>query len=626
MEAGYRIPSNAEITDKLDTAQHVLEETKHEQKRNLTADGKKIIDVTERIMDDTKAIVHEKNPNDLMQQIVFEGQKFYKDLQVHRSKWYELHKLLENPTGDFDSKALLNKLDSMTRAAKLLAIELVSSGEFRQTIIDFFSVLYTQLVDAANLDRVGKPLKEAYENMNVSKEKAKEKLKEAGENAVQMGLDFADKDKSLVTLTEDQKKELWARIKTILNTLSTRERSQRIFKNFFDIVDMLYQCAEDVSCKVTATSQKLANDKHLNNILNMSQQLFEAVSRTSLDPVISQLKVIYASFVNDEEFRRQWYRLREWLLKVLENPDLLNAENAYDEYNEIMTSLNKSFAAKTELNQVFRVLNEECYKILYTMEEDPLATSLQCNIKELVQTVLLDDKGRVTFKPEVLDQLKLIIVSSVVGRLRFPLPEVRCDDKDSSFAFRISGLILNIQDILPERIIAENYGLAVLNVKDKTAEKSVVTKVGYNQPLVDKAGASVRIKMENINVHIPDADVWFHKRTFPEMEDTGKCSVDIPGRGMDLTFTLRGDASAPGLFVLVKVDCDIHELNLTLADTRHDTIYNMMISLFKGRAKANIEEAIQESMIGVFENLNNQIARQVSLLRSTIPSVLGSTH
>jgi len=187
-------------------------------------------------------------------------------------------------------------------------------------------------------------------------------------------------------------------------------------------------------------------------------------------------------------------------------------------------------------------------------------------------------------------------------------------------------LLFNLQDVLPERIIAENYGLAVLNVKDKTLEKTAGIRVGYDQPIVDRAGTSVRIRMENINVHIQDADVWFHKRTFPEIQDTGRASVDIGGRGMDLTFTLRGDASAPGLFVLVKVECEIHDLNLTLAETKHDTIYNMMISLFKGSVKSNVEEAIQESMSGVFENLNNQIARQVSLLRDAVPVVLGSRH
>jgi hypothetical protein len=373
------------------------------------------------------------------------------------------------------------------------------------------------------------------------------------------------------------------------------------------------------------SAEKMNQNKHIQNIMDLSKQLFEAFTRTSLDPLLSQSKVLYAALVTDEQVRIQIKTLKDWLLSVLENPDLLNADTAYDEFYNTIQDLKDTVSRKTELKHVLTVINDEIRTILYNMEEDPVTLALQDHVKRLVQTVLLDEKGQLTYKPEVLDQLKLILLSSVVSRLRFPLPEITADDPESSFAFRMSGMILNIQDILPERIIAENYGLAVLNIKDKGLEKQVGTKVSYNEPIVGQAGASVRIKMENINLHVPEADLWFHKRTFPEMEDVGKCSVDIGGRGMDLTFVLKADATAPGLFSLVNVVCDVHDLDLTLHDTRHDTIYNMLISLFKGRVKANIEESISTSMAGVFDNLNKQITRQVSVLRSAMP-VLGSHH
>jgi len=255
------------------------------------------------------------------------------------------------------------------------------------------------------------------------------------------------------------------------------------------------------------------------------------------------------------------------------------------------------------------------------MENDPLTVSIQRDVKDLVQMIFLDNQGRITFKPEMLDQLKLIVLSAVVKRLKVPLPEVRADDPNASFAFKVSGLIMSMQDILPERVVAENRGIAVLNVKDKTIEKNLGKRCEHNDAALDKAAEAIRIRLENINVHMHDAEIWFHKKSFPEAEDTGRADIDIGGNGMDLSFVFKTEMGSDRLFTLVSVDCDIHDLKLKLHNTTHDTFYNMFITLFKGTVKSNIEEAIQESMVGIFENLNKQIEAQVKTLRANIPTV-----
>jgi len=268
-------------------------------------------------------------------------------------------------------------------------------------------------------------------------------------------------------------------------------------------------------------------------------------------------------------------------------------------------------------------MQDQFNKMIWAIENDRMTLAIQKDIKELVQMILLDSNGRITFKPEVLDQLKLILMSSVVKRLRMPLPEIKADDPHSSFAFRVSGVIMKIQDVLPERIIAENRGLAILNVKDKSAEKDVGKRTDYSEPTLGKAVEAIRIKMENMNIHIRDADIWFHKRTFPETEDTGKADIDIGGNGMDLTIVLRTDVDTEKMFGLAAVNCEIHDLKLKLHNTTHDTIYNLIIAMFKGTIKSNIEEAIQESMVGVFANLNTQVSQQIRWLRENMPDVSG---
>eukprot|EP01089_Gocevia_fonbrunei_P016965 TRINITY_DN538_c0_g1_i6.p1 TRINITY_DN538_c0_g1~~TRINITY_DN538_c0_g1_i6.p1 ORF type:complete len:495 (+),score=114.13 TRINITY_DN538_c0_g1_i6:37-1521(+) len=480
--------------------------------------------------------------------------------------------------------------------------------------------LYTVLIDASHIDEIGKPLTEAYDRLNVDNKQAGEKLKEAGERAVNVGLDLADPEKP-VTLTKEQRNVLWNRWKEILNELSKRERAQRMFHGLFDLLNLLYRPFSDLTTKTEKTGEMIRNDKHINNMMVLSQQLFESFTRTSLEPILSHGKVLYTSISQDENLRNEIFAFQDWFLRTLERPESLAEERTFDEFNKHSDEINKILTAKKELRFNLMALRDEFNKSLWYIENDKLNLSIQNDIKELVQMIFLDSSGRIAFKPEMLDQLKLIVLSSVVKRMRVPLPEIRADDPNSSFAFRASGLVLGIQDVLPERIVAENRGVAVLNIKDKTIEKDLGKRAGYNQPVLDKAAEAIRIKMENMNLHMHNADIWFHKRTFPETESTGKADIDIGGNGMDLTFILRTDFGSDKLFTLASVDCEIHDLQLKLSNTIHDTLYNMIITLFKGTVKSNIEEAIQESMVGVFDNLNVQIQRQVDNLRANMPDL-----
>jgi len=636
---GYRVPTNRDINEKLSTAEQALEETKREQRYNLTREGKQIIDTTERLLEHTKEFVREKNPNDALRQIVIESQTFYDEIQSNSRKWYDLRRLLQNPQSKFDADALMKKMQSVGKTARLVAIELITSPTFRQTVWDFFSILYTILLDASNIKNIGRPLREVVENFNYGNtEAATEKLKEVGQEAVQTGLKLADPDKKTIELTDDQKRMLWLHFRDVLSELSKRERSQRMFQGILDIMELLYMPFRDMSSTVEKTSNQLWEDEHVQKILMLTQQLFEGFTRTSLNPIISHFKVLYRAIAEDERLRTQLYEFREWLVRVLENPELLTEDRTYDSFNRILYDLSETLQSKKELRLNLAQIQEEFNRMIWSMENDRITRYLQDDIKRLVEMVLLDERGNVTFKPEVLDQLRLIIMSAVVKRLRVPFPEINVDDPNSSFAFRMSGVIVGIQDLLPERIIAENRGLAILNIKDKepedtslmgttTSRAGDVTAVRprETQHTVERAAEAVRIKMEKIRIHIRNADIWFHKRTFPEVEDTGKADVDIGGDGMDLSFVLKTDADPNRLFGLAAVQCDIHDLKLNLHETTHDTMYNMVITLFKSNIKSNIEEAIQESMVGMFENLNKQIAYQVQRLRENMPNLKPST-
>jgi len=341
----------------------------------------------------------------------------------------------------------------------------------------------------------------------------------------------------------------------------------------------------------------------------LTQKLFEAFTRRSMDPLISHLKVLYLSMMEDEEVRNYLQDLRRTLFMILQRPEALTEDKTREMIGDFIDRGRALMNEKKGLKHNFMAIRDEVNKMILAMEEDPITLALQEDVKHLVEMVLLDDRGRITFKPEVLDQLKIIALSALVKRLKFPLPPLTFDDGDN-LRFTVTGLVMGIQDLLPSRIVAENHGIAILDMKEFESG-----------PTVSKAAEAVRIKMEHINVKMPEADIWFHRRSFPEVQDSGKAKIEIGGDGMDLTFILKAAMGSDRLFVLDKVDCTIHSLDLKLEQTHHDKMYNAMITIFKGFIKRNIEDAIQESVANMFEQMTDQIEEQVTIMRKKIATL-----
>jgi len=614
------IPSNRQINDTLDNAEHALEDTKSDEKERLNKTGRQLIDQAEKLIFDARRVVNEKNRSDLMQQIIHEGSEVYKDINANREQWKELQGTL----GEFDSEALAKKMQNMSTVAKLVAIELISSGRFRQTIYDLFAVLYSILVDASHIKQVGRPLREALSEAATVTERparealpaAGEKLKEVGSNALSLGLDLADPGKSVVQLTPEQKTELIERLRDVLREIAGRERTQRIVRGLFEIVDLIATPVAHTADKVATTTENITEDRHLTRMLSLTQKLFEAFTRAPLDPLIDQFKVLYGSMVQDEEVRVYVSDFRTFFFDILSNPATLAHEDSKQKISGLIDRGRSLVQQKAALKDNLEQIRKEINTMIYAMENDPLTYAIQQDIRNLVEMVLLDGSGNISFKPEVLEQLKIIALSALVKRLKFPLPPLTFDDQDT-LRFTVTGLVLGIQDLLPERIIAENHGVAIIDMKHP------------DDPNITKAAEAIKIKMEHINVHMPEADIWFHRRTFPEVQDSGKAHIDIGGQGMDLTFVLKAALGSDTLFVLEKVECNIHNLELKLEQTHHDRLYNSLIVVFKGFIKRNIEDAIQESVANMFEGLTDQIQQQVAGLRlkaKELPNVLKSSQ
>lgn len=652
------LPSNDQIASISKEAERCLEETKKEEKR-LNADGRAIIDTTEQLIADAQRFVDEKNPDDLIQRIIEEARRGGEAVSRNHQHWRKLHGAMK----EFDTEEMKAKLTRFYDLSKLISIEMISSAEFRQSVFEFFNVLYAVLIDASKIDKIGQPLREALEAARAQakplveegkgaiKEKVGEatddfslqaegstqkyagkaefnaentkqggsdeiveKLKQAGEQAIQRGLDLADPDIPAIQLSDEQIDQLLDQLNRVLSVISSRERSQRAFRALLDVWDIFQEATvnliETAEKEADPANLKPSEKEHFLEAFQLTRELAENLTGRRMDTFVSHAKICMTALYKDEEWRTYFKRFGQFIETTIKDPQSLTSGVTRDEFKRFIQRGRDLFnRSEGGVRVSGRIMMEELREMMYALEDDPINQAIQCDIQRLAQLVLLDKKGNVTFKPEVLDQLRIIVTSLVVNRMRFPLPPLSFDDKET-LEFTVTGLVINIRDLLPKRIIAQNSGLAIVDLSEP------------EKPEVERAAESVRIILKNINIHIPDAYIKFNHKVFPKVVDEGFAHIDIGGTGMDLALLLRGAVGTNRWFTLARTECLIHDLSLKFEGTKHDTIYNTLVTLFKPRIKQHIENAVQESMISVFESLNDQIELQVKRLQVTMSDVV----
>jgi len=644
-----QVPSNAEIKKTAENVKQEIEVTKMETE-GLTGVGEKLLDDAAMVVDSAERLVLEKNQGNKLQKLAKEGEKAADELKEQAER---LKRMQTDTISQIDSDRIKDLATRLIETARLAGMEIMSSPSFRQSINDVVNLLgdivtdsvqdtgssssdmsidATQLKEKAkgaardikDSDSVDeakrKAQKAASEAQSTAQElagRAQEKaqavageiqqraekpaqrlargegeqtqnIKETVEGAVNPVLESAGVGKR-VKISKAQLDSLWDRFVTIMREITERERSKRVFNGLLELLRLVRDQAKDVAeqtgDQVQEVTDELRNSKHLQRCLQLSRELFESFTNKKLDKLLLNVNGVIEIVNRDPAVRAYFDGLRDYMARILEHPELLNDDAAIEQGRRLIKRGRKLHDEK--LYGHLAMINRELRDIVDSVEQDPATMRLRDSMKTLVSDLMLDASGNFVYKPEVFEQLKVIIVNSVVERLKVPLPTISVEGKDLDF--EVSGLVLNVSDVIPERVLIESRGKVLLDPK---------------QMEIEGAAHGLRITMNNINIHMPDAHLWFRRKSFPKVEDEGRAALDVGGRGLDLIITLRTLGKAPNFFRVQQVECNVHNLALSLSDTHHDFLYNSLLKMFSGTVKSDIESAIEDNIRGNLEQLN----------------------
>jgi len=226
-------------------------------------------------------------------------------------------------------------------------------------------------------------------------------------------------------------------------------------------------------------------------------------------------------------------------------------------------------------------LSYNSQEIINSIMEDPLRQKLTSDAQILVQNFFnYDEKGTMQLNTELLNEMKSLIVPLLIEQLKWvPLPRIQGSNETYDYWF--DNVVFSAPDLVPDQIHIRLASEGDFDVKNLQT---------------DNFRTFIRVSAEGIKTTLNDVQFWFRRNTFPKTEDTGFATLDITqGNGIKVDLIISVSQGTDP-FQVRRVDVSIDGINLQVADTKHDWLYNTLSSLFAGVIKTRIEQGLKAGL------------------------------
>jgi len=227
------------------------------------------------------------------------------------------------------------------------------------------------------------------------------------------------------------------------------------------------------------------------------------------------------------------------------------------------------------------------------MGEDPLNKRFGEDWARLTKDLLFDSEGSLKFKPHLWDDIRKVILPTVVSQVGYvPIP--RIEYTDDALDLVIENLTLSGKNLLPNIIsmTAKNYF--------KFSPYSVIN---------DQSEHEVELCFSQIQADLHDVAFYFRKKTgLPRLKDSGLADFILGGEGVNVTVKLVSSSNDhTSVFKVKSVHAKVASLKFSIRDSKHDFLYKTLKPLATGLVKKQIQKAIEDGVRTGLEYVDGQL-------------------
>jgi len=467
------------------------------------------------------------------------------------------------------------------------------SKKFRFLVVDIINVarrIFLRTVQAGDEGEFNDRLERKWtegQDPNKMVEDVKEKAKDAWTD---------EKGNVKIPVEEDEINALLDDLLEVFSVIASDEKYREGARNLFEIADMMYAQVAEVADKV----QEQANMPHTQKLQQQAKDLVaELTGKEYLENFLKQFRVL-ANRIRDDEEANQWVEdFKRFMLEP--HVDARNSEEFRTETRSLVErgrNIVDKWNNRQEVEDFLNAGND----LIENIKNNDLISNLREKAGILFDDLTyVDASGNRQIDSDLIGTIQKAVVPILADALKYiPIPMVSYSSAEMDFTAR--DVVLCGYDIIPENVYAHLESDSWFSVKELETKKSRTRLV---------------LSLRNIRTEIKDVQFTFRKKTFPQLEDSGRVTVRVGGHGASFKIMFhisqRPEDSVP-IFRAADVDFDIDELDIQFdkATINHDILLPMLVGVWKQYIIRSIERSVETSLGPILNTVGNQLSESLA--------------
>ncbi|KAJ3798154.1 hypothetical protein GGU11DRAFT_682172 [Lentinula aff. detonsa] len=311
-------------------------------------------------------------------------------------------------------------------------------------------------------------------------------------------------------------------------------------------------------------------------------------AKSSLYDIWDPINALIDDAQRDQEFRQWWSEIDEWIEKVLLTPGYVIEPASSNRGRELFESGKRFYGKYREhFDNVFDGIG----KFVGGIGSDPLNRQFGTDIQRLTKDLLFDSDGKLTFKPELWNDVRTTIIPGLIQRIGvIPIP--RIEYTDDSLDLVLENLTMSAQNLFPNLVEVE-----VRNWARFGTSKDIATNKH-----------SLHLHLSQIQTDMRDVAFYFRKKSgLPKLKDSGVADVLLGGDGLSATIHLESSSDPTTLYDIKNIAVKVDTLKFAIRDSKHDLLYKTLRPLATGLIKKQVQKAVADGMRTGLEWLGEEL-------------------
>ncbi|KAI2727462.1 hypothetical protein CBS147354_3664 [Penicillium roqueforti] len=576
--------------------------------KELSRDGKVLVADLRNVIDAAKNMLLVKNEGNLLQDFVWQAQR----MSTGNADANRPGLPIDKEAGQQDASKAIDGL-------KTLGTLIITNGEFRKLLSDAMTLGKDIAADASQkaanqvrpsqdeLSQIDQPAEDNvwHEKPNVSKDDLKSKFKKnkadkgsaasasAGVAEEETGVSPQSKkrelsDRTKAYLSEKVPKErreqtIW-RLKKMIIEIQGHEDYQQAVETLLNMAEQYAGHTRDLSKEGSSSARDVLKSDDVQAVQYNLRTLIERfANHTSLDGFFESLNAIYREAEKDPELRNWFKNVSNLIRKSLREQGFIMEEECNRQWNDLYDKgrylLRERYRGYSD-----RIVDEVKF-LGDQFEQDVQNQALAESFQKLFKDLGHDSSGRPTFKPDLLRDLRDVIIPQFFENVRYvPIPRIEVADP--------------MVDVVIENLCLEGDNL-MPNVMEFGSDNYF--RWGRKK-ISNKSDNKIMISMSGIQMDLRDVGYYIKKKEgFPTITDRGIMDIFLGGDG--LSVKLAASTAQPSdkehFFKLDRVDVTIRNMDIKLKKSSHKLLFYtfkpMLFRVVRPALQKVVEAQIREA-------------------------------